>query len=93
MSEYMWRHMLAHARCFRGCANGFLNDCLVNVMTAYRPGLWIFGAVLGSKDILPDEFPIGIWVLACQRVWQVDGPLAFGEVFLMHAFDEKQIGF
>jgi len=85
--------MLAHVRFFRGCSNGFLNDCFVDVMPAYRPALWVFGAVLGGKNILPDKFPVSIWVLACQRVWQVDGPVAFGEVFFMHAFDEVQMGF
>ena len=69
-----------------GFPDGFLNHCFMQMMTAGKPGPFVFREVRGREKVLPNPIFTRIRILAVKSVRQIDRSKAIRQVFLMDDF-------
>ncbi len=69
----------------------FLQTAFIQVMAALDTSARVHGEAFGWEHILPGPLAVGVGIFARQRVRQIDGAVAVGEVLGMHLFPPRQI--
>jgi len=74
--------------CFLGgLLDGGLEDAFKNVMSLGDAGAGIYRKLFGWEYVLPAPFLGGVGVFLGERIWQVDGAVAFLKVLLVQLLD------
>src|SRR3989304_3490734 len=94
-SEAVAKRVRASGFCDACGADGVLDRALqhglVKMVPSYNAGARVNRSFGGGERILPGPFPLGVRILARQRVGQVNGSVAFFQVALMEKLDSRQV--
>ena len=88
----MRRGGLGDARVAHRLPNRALDRLLLDVVPPNHPRTRIDRAVPGRKDVLPPPVARSVWILAVERIWQVDLAESLLHVLLVQHPNLSQVG-
>ena len=91
MAQYVHARGLDDLSITYCASNRLLNSGIGNVMASLDCRTRVDRAMRGGKDILPRPFPIGVRILPCQRMGQIDAAETLAQIALVQKLHPIQL--
>ncbi len=91
MAEGMAGDALVYTSRYGGCADGPLQAARIQVVATGDAGTWIYRKLIGWENVLPEPFAGRVGIFAVERIGEIDGAIALGQIFLVQAFNALQV--